>query len=380
MIVILTEQLANEIVRRTMSIIQVNINIMDRTGTIIASGNASRIGQLHDGAVRVIQEKQTIEIESTKTNQWNSSQPGINLPITFQGNIIGVIGITGEPNRIRDYSKLIQMGAELTIEQAFLTNEIQQNKQIRQNQIANILIGTEDDQTYIQERAHYANLNTNATYAVIILSPSLSDKSHTKIFENHILSFLNEGDEYIPLFTNQYLILKKSIRPTESTEQLKAFFQEKLSTSNISNLFIGLGSYLKGTKGWRQSYQEAQKIMNVAQTLYGDGGIWSYSDLELEILSYDLFKHAEESTEQLINTYQLIFNENDGYQLHQTLDTYIEENGKMAITSNKLFIHRNTLTYRLDKIHQLTGKDPRNFNNLLELKMAQLLYTFTKKS
>ncbi|GLO67441.1 MULTISPECIES: sugar diacid recognition domain-containing protein [Oceanobacillus] len=370
---ILTEQLANEIVKRTMSIIHANINIMDQTGTIIASGVPSRIGQLHDGAVQVIKEKHTIEIDTSRTNHWHSSQPGINLPITFQENIVGVIGITGHPDDIRDYSQLIQMGAELTLEQAFLTNEIQQNKQIRQNQITNILLGTEQDQTYIQERAHYAKLDIKTTYAVIIISTPVLDKKHTKDVEKHIHSWLNQEDEYIPLFTNQHLILKKEIQPSSNTP-LKDILIEKHKTSAIPHMTIAVGPYLTGVNGWRQSYQEAQKIIEVANTLYPSGGVWSYQDLNLAILTYDLLKNTPQSTKQLIATYHRILTENDGTQLHQTLKTYIEENGKMSITSDKLFIHRNTLTYRLDKIYQITGKDPRNINHLLELKMAQLLY------
>ncbi|MFD1334432.1 CdaR family transcriptional regulator [Oceanobacillus iheyensis] len=371
---ILTEQLASQIVQRTMSIIHANINIMDRTGTIIASGNPSRIGQLHDGAVQVIREKRTIEIDTSGATHWQSSQSGINLPITFQNNIIGVIGITGPPDRIRDYSQLIQMGAELTLEQAFLTNEIQQNKQIRQTQITNILLGTEQDQTYIQERAHYAKLDIQTTYAVIIIFTPVLDKKHTEEVEKHIQSWLNHEDEHIRLFTNQHLILKKEIGYSNHAH-IKDILVEKHKNSSIPNMTIAVGSYLTGVDGWRQSYQQAQKIIEVTKTLYPSGGVWNYEDLSLEILAYDLLKNKPQSTKELTTTYQRILTESDGIQLHQTLQTYIEENGKVSITSDKLFIHRNTLTYRLDKIHQITGKDPRNINHLLELKMASLLYT-----
>ncbi|MBE5961368.1 MAG: transcriptional regulator, partial [Lachnospiraceae bacterium] len=54
-------------------------------------------------------------------------------------------------------------------------------------------------------------------------------------------------------------------------------------------------------------------------------------------------------------------------ELIQTLQVYIEENGDMNEISRRLNIHRNTLSYRLERIKQLTGKNPRNILELFEL-------------
>jgi len=362
-----------------MSIIDANVNIMDRTGTIIASGDPSRIGQLHDGARSVIERKLPIEITSEEAEQWLGTQPGINLPITFQERIVGVIGITGEPDEIRAYSKLIQMGAELTLEQAFLTNEIQRNKQIRHHLIANIFLGSENEQEYILERAQYVKLNTNETFSVILISPSITDEIQLRNLENQLKTWLRDGDEYVQLFTNEYIILKKHLAPNlDTSKQLKSFIKQKHATLTISNVTITIGPFSKGIQGWRQSYNEAKNISDVATILYPAGGVWEHNDLELAILCNSLWKNSPEEASKIIDTYKLLFLESDGADLHETLLTYVHENGKMANTADKLFIHRNTLAYRLEKIHAITGKNPKNVRDLLDLMMAQLLYLLTK--
>lgn len=65
-------------------------------------------------------------------------------------------------------------------------------------------------------------------------------------------------------------------------------------------------------------------------------------------------------------------------ELLQTLELYIEESGNSSEVIRKLFIHRNTLKYRLDKIQELTGKNPRSFQDLFYLYVQYVLYRLTK--
>lgn len=373
----LTEKLASEIVKRTMSIINKNINIMDHTGTIIASGDASRFGQLHAGAQRVIEKQLTVEINSMEKMQWHGSLPGINLPIRFQGEIVGVIGITGEPSQIRSQSRLVQMGAELTLEQAFLTNEIQRNKRIRYDFLASILLGVETRQDSILERSYYLNVNIQKTVGVILISPHMTNESFLEKVKSEVKLWLNKDDEYIELFTNQYIILKREPADLNAYEKLKSFIETTLTTSALSNVTVAIGSFSKGIQGWRQSYEEAQNVKEVAEILYPAGEVWDHNDLEMALLCNRLLKNSNRETEKMLDRYKRLFQENDGKVLHETLITFIHENGKVGKTAEKLFIHRNTLSYRLDKIHTMTGKDPKSIRGLSELMITQLLYFLT---
>ena len=87
--------MAQKIVARTMAIIGCNINIMDADGVIIASGDAQRIGQKHDGALLVLAQGRTVGID--EGSPLHGVRPGLNMPLRLDGEIIGVIGLTGNP-------------------------------------------------------------------------------------------------------------------------------------------------------------------------------------------------------------------------------------------------------------------------------------------
>lgn len=91
----LKPELAQSIVDHMMTQIPYNINIMNKKGYIIASGNKSRINTLHVGAVDAIKQRKTLPMEH---QYGNHGQPGVNMPLKFKNEIIGVVGITGDPN------------------------------------------------------------------------------------------------------------------------------------------------------------------------------------------------------------------------------------------------------------------------------------------
>ncbi|KYG27740.1 CdaR family transcriptional regulator [Alkalihalobacillus trypoxylicola] len=371
----LTEQLAEAIVQRTMSIIDVNVNVMDKTGTILASGDVFRIGQLHDGAREVMERKDPVEIDSKDVEHWGGSLPGINMPIRFRDEIVGVIGITGEPNLIRGYSQLVQMGAELTLEQAFLTREIERNERLRDDVISHLLLGTDKDQDYIKERAQSLNIDTGATYAVILISvPYRRELYSVRKLERLIQSWMKQGDELVKLYTNQFIILKRKKATPIDDEKLKNFLKEKLDHVGATDVTIALGTYEVGVEGWRKSFKNAQKIVEAAKVLYPQGGVWSEKDLGLSLLCYQFLQEAKEESFKMSEPYRRIFKESDGHVLHETFDMFVKENGEMAKTADRLFIHRNTLAYRLEKIHLITGKNPKNLQDLVELTLGQMLY------
>ena len=89
-------KIAQDIVNRVMEVIPYNVNIMNKDGVIIASGDKGRVNKLHSGALEVLQKDEVIEIYMNTDKE----KEGINLPIKFYKETVGVIGITGNPTEI----------------------------------------------------------------------------------------------------------------------------------------------------------------------------------------------------------------------------------------------------------------------------------------
>ncbi len=115
----LSKELAQSIVNKVMEVIPYNVNIMDEDGIIIGSGDVSRIGSLHEGALNALKNKKTVEI----FKDYEYAKAGVNIPILFRNKIMGVIGITGEPKIVSPFGKIVSITAELLISQEYTLNQ-----------------------------------------------------------------------------------------------------------------------------------------------------------------------------------------------------------------------------------------------------------------
>ncbi|MBD2844818.1 helix-turn-helix domain-containing protein [Paenibacillus sp. IB182496] len=134
----LTPELAREIVRETMERVQWNINMMDVSGTIIASGTPERIGECHPGAALAVRSGEAVRIDLPAA-QWGKSQAGINLPVACGGRIVGAVGITGAPETIEPVSALVRMTAELMLRQAQLARQLESRRRGLDRLLAELL-------------------------------------------------------------------------------------------------------------------------------------------------------------------------------------------------------------------------------------------------
>ena len=103
---IITKETAQEIVEEIGREIGAHINLMDEHGKIIASTDASRIGNPHEGAKKIIQEGLG-ELYITREMENATTKQGINLPLVVDGKMTGVVGITGDREKVYGYGNII---------------------------------------------------------------------------------------------------------------------------------------------------------------------------------------------------------------------------------------------------------------------------------
>lgn len=139
----LNQAIADRIVKRTMQIIPNSVNVMDSEGVIIASGDVGRIGQRHTGAVIALRNDQAVEIDENLAKQWcDEVKAGINLPLHYLGSTIGVVGISGQPQQVRQYAQLVKMAAELIMQQAFELEQERWQRRYREEFVRALLKGS----------------------------------------------------------------------------------------------------------------------------------------------------------------------------------------------------------------------------------------------
>lgn len=112
----ITGNLAQRIVNVAMAVVHRNVNLMDGRGVIVGSGHPRRIGTLHAGALRAAQIGETVEIFPDDVNRYPGALEGINMPIPIGGRVVAVVGVYGDPPATRDTARLVRTIAEHILE------------------------------------------------------------------------------------------------------------------------------------------------------------------------------------------------------------------------------------------------------------------------
>jgi len=198
----ITHKLAQNIVDKTMSILGKNINIMNENGVIIGSGDKSRLNQFHEGAAQVIKEGKKLEIYSKDINHLVGAKPGINLPIEYNNKIIGVVGITGEPNEVIPFGEVIKMTVEMMLQQEFLLKELQLEQQVQENFVHDLISGRiGNDSDLFITRGQIVGYDILIPRVVLVMDIYQFGKTAQKSFQT--FRGLKEGEIYLQRLKNE---------------------------------------------------------------------------------------------------------------------------------------------------------------------------------
>ena len=126
---------AQKLLKKIMDKLGYNINIMNEYGEIIASGDESRIGKIHSGALEVLKEGKDMEYFDFIDNNIESAKPGVNIPLFINNEIIVVLGLTGNPKEVGKIAAIVKLTAEILIEKELDTDK----KILKQTSINNYI-------------------------------------------------------------------------------------------------------------------------------------------------------------------------------------------------------------------------------------------------
>src|SRR5699024_3150462 len=109
---------ATKILAEVKTLTNENVILINKEGMIIASIDESRVGTYHEGAKLVMQTKKSLYITDEKAIALKGVKQGINLPIFFQNDVIGVVGTTGNREKVTPFAEMIRRMTELLLREA----------------------------------------------------------------------------------------------------------------------------------------------------------------------------------------------------------------------------------------------------------------------
>lgn len=372
----ITTELALPIVNQLMSLTEFNVNIMDDNGYIVASGEAKRMGQQHEGALEVLSSKKQLLISKQESITLPGSRPGVNLPIEFQNDIVGVVGITGDPNEVYKFGTIIKMNVEILLQQIQMNKQIHYRKMALESMILELISSHEFSEKKLINTARSLDIDVNLDRCIILVEieeikwgdNTLSSSSLQKVndrrdsFLNDLKVLLNFQSFFTYIEDGLFFIAvsKKGEQQTSIYTKLEEYLK-KLEVE----YYIGIGLSKVGLAGYKESYNEAKQCIRLMKKFGHKQRICNIEDWG--IVPY-LDAIPQETQAGFLRKYMLSHQAlSDEYK--QTLRTFMDCELDVKQTAALLHVHRNTIFYRLDKISQQIGLDYRKFNDLVKMKL-----------
>lgn len=377
---ILDTGLAQEIVTRTMRIIPFNVNVMDANGVILASGNPDRVGELHAGALLALAKKLTVEIDDAAARKLHGAQPGTNLPLSAGGQVCGAVGLSGAPDKVRQYGELVRLTAEMILEQAALAHELQNNSRYREAFVLNLIRFEAAARPELEGWARRLGLDFERMQLVFLLELQLEqegvERALSEIQRLQMRILARREDALTATVGPSEMVLLDSWEPGrkgfETTPQRRLEALSQLVGEECQLPFtLSMGIALPGIEGAAVSYQSARTASRLGRARSPQQQVFSYYELALPVLLSGLDSGWQ--AQQLRMPIARLAGDKSRAMLRATLAMWFAQDENSAAAATSLGIHRNTLDYRLRRIGELTGLDLGRSEDKLLLYVSALL-------
>lgn len=377
----ITQSSAQQIVEEIGKLVKQNINLMDETGHIIASNDPARIGAFHAGAYRIIQNRLseyyiTPELEAELPNV----RRGINLPIEVDGEVQGVIGITGDYSEVIKYGQIVKKMAEILIRERMALDNRQLDQRVRSRFLEDWILGSGlSNPQALSERGFALGIDIRSPRRCVVASArnreqytgSLEGQLVLEQVENLVSARVQEqGGIILRNAARQILLLRR--QETVSLEELcQEIFRTVENRLGVSMIFGIDGAsedvhsaYLQANRAWHTS-------------AYSDSTITCFESLNTELLLDDLSRGSK------LEYLRKIFRGCTAAEVAdhvELLEVFFATEGSLQKAAERLFIHKNTMQYRLKRLADTTGLDVRKPSQAPSLYLAMLLYLDLSRS
>lgn len=227
----------------------------------------------------------------------------------------------------------------------------------------------------IFNRAKKLHIEMNARRVVYIIETS-KEKDNGAL-ETVRSMFASGNHDFITAVDEKNIIIVKELGENDDYDDLEKTAQvivDMLNTEAMAKVHVAYGTIVNDIKEVSRSYKEAKMALDVGKIFYGDQNVMAYSNLGIGRLIYQL---PMPLCKMFIKE---IFGEMTPDQFDEetltTINKFFENNLNVSETSRQLYIHRNTLVYRLDKLQKSTGLDLRIFEDAITFRIALMVVKY----
>ena len=330
------------------------IGVIDENGVIIACSELVKIGET----------RQEAKDELAYTSEAATIGGYTYRPINSGTKWEYIVFVEGEDKMADRFASLLAVS--LSNIKNLYDEKYDKNSFIKNIILDNIL----PSDIYIKSKE--LRFNTDETRVVFLIK--FLSKTEVLPFDAVQNIFPDKAKDYVISVGESDVVLVKELKPgtdVKKIEKLAKSIVDTLNSEFYAKVTIGIGTVTENIKELARSYKEAQVALEVGKVFDIEKPIMSYENLGIGRLIYQL------PTTLCEIFLQEVFKKGSLESLDRetltTVQSFFENNLNVSETSRKLFVHRNTLVYRLDKIRKLSGLDLREFDHAVTFKVALMV-------
>ena len=229
----------------------------------------------------------------------------------------------------------------------------------------------------IYNRAKKLHIPVEAKRVVILVEiRNEKDQDAIEILKN---MFISRSNDFITAIDEKNIIIVRNLEESDDYESIEAIARmivDMLNSEAMAKARVSYGNIIHEIKDVSRSYKEAKMALDVGKIFYVEKNIVGYNNLGIGRLIYQLPMPLCEMFMKEVFGGKLPESLDD--ETLNTINKFFDNNLNISETSRQLYIHRNTLVYRLDKLQKSTGLDLRVFEDAITFKIALMVVKYMK--
>ncbi|WP_026669462.1 PucR family transcriptional regulator [Butyrivibrio sp. AE3006] len=230
----------------------------------------------------------------------------------------------------------------------------------------------------IYNRAKKLRIDVNVPRVIILVETRAErDSGAAELLSS---MFTSQAGDYVTAVDENSVILVKSVKAGESYEDIDDIANtivDMMNTEAMLDVRVSYGTIVGEIKDLSKSYKEAKMALDVGKIFYAERHVTAYNTLGIGRLIYQLpINLCRIFIDEIFG--DRVVPENLDEETLNTVNKFFENNLNVSETSRQLFVHRNTLVYRIEKLQKATGLDVRTFDEALTFKIAMMVLNYMR--
>ncbi|MFP4482494.1 MAG: CdaR family transcriptional regulator [Thermovirgaceae bacterium] len=386
------ERFAQKICEATHKIIGYDVLITNEAGIVIGTNDQSRMGTLHAPSLDCMSRRREVFTDEKTASLFPDVRPGVTLPISLSGKVIGSIAIAGNHKEVAPFGQLVEKHAEIFLREQIITESSLARERALEDLVLEIASFDPDQQdiSLLVARGRELGFDLECPRIGIALDifreiPGSGEQALHEYFPYSPLRietlavirsvFTDRQDLCAESGDGRFTILKKvTFKGLDDENTLQGELEDtyQLLRRKLTELggtvSMGSGSLSRKAETLHLSYCEAWNALMIGKKQMKLPGLFKISDFRLEelLLSVNIRRCKSFTSREIGNLKSLP----DWEAIRDTINAWKDNPCRPGIVADGLNIHRNTLRYRIEKIRNITGRDLKNFRDAFSLYLA----------